>query len=1230
MAYLDFDDNIERKIALVDSRHDFSKTSQDTYLQKRGEEGQLDCTEGFTNNIQRWVLFGNANAAEKQLSKNLTSTCKGRNVMGGSPEDAFVKYVEDLAGIPNTPKNLSSATVDPFNASELAKTGTGGSPGWSGNNVKGSDGPRMYGQRFIKQIVNVGAIDRIDWPTDAELIAIAEDRAPPRARDPVARRLQINDDINAYRDFHRRIYEALGRRAEPDGTISPIPLIVDTTKTLQRASYPYFCICGNSEWKADPSSTSDMDFDVRAIEVDGQGPREYDINNIKHTVNGDTVTYSKILPAGAAAAAGGAPGTRDIVTYNFGGDNRIKPNSIEVCKDKIKDALNDAIAGRALVTYQPPPGGGGIQSLIALFDNKCNIYNTLTYGFSNEQMEKIAVPYIAKRAGDQLQVEVCKQPINYTLHLLTQVAATGAERIGKFELRPIPGAEGGPQIEIQNCVFWTYDRVAAMYAVLNGITTVLQLATKDVVIYRNTTYAPTPLPPLPLAHPPGIRAVGGSRVPRQLYKMKGGRSCTRGEVAGAVENRINDACFVIVLQNLCIPFTPTYDAFTLIDFIYYFIYHTSIISSISAIQAAEISYNNLAIFENDLSSAAASVQAIMAQGAQPNIDIAAIAATFTVLQPENIEVTRRVFNATALPAEVGSFAAGTAPFFAALNDATKAEAQAKVINYVRQYFTLQNEHQISEAAVAAIAPARAHFSLFRNLYKMPNLTLNADYCIRNQPSLLDAVELTDGLLADDHYINILNTGSILMLNIAQAAGNTLGGSPQVLAAIAAATAKKMEADNILIQRQVGWQLAAKNSLVGEGGAGSLLEITRQILRIAAAPLAGPAISAIDDISQVINIYYNFYYTAGARNNSILRAAIVSAAGADDNIGPFFLKVPANPVGGKSLILQVNDLCIHYVGGGDNTIRIDGLGDFNLSGEGNIINSFSPSLDTARLYLAKYDIPVEGGGKNNTTTNYYETWANLQENYQSAAAHKLFLQFFALLANCENQYFLQKDSADNFYVYNTDAVRHGGHTQIEMMSFFDTLIEEYNSRKSHLSKLDIFLRSFVYFPFILDKIGAPGVLMDIRQYIRIWFNYENVSYVEPKEKTKEIYELMFSIIKTAYKKAENIQNKMPTDDKLCANYLHTVFPHGHLVLQYKSIAPPEKKQQKLAQSTIIQNKRNKWNTVKKSANGLTPRKSFVKAAHSGRESLTGGPATGGKHLTRKRRKNKRKTHKKRKY
>ena len=62
----------------------------------------------------------------------------------------------------------------------------------------------------------------------------------------------------------------------------------------------------------------------------------------------------------------------------------------------------------------------------------------------------------------------------------------------------------------------------------------------------------------------------------------------------------------------------------------------------------------------------------------------------------------------------------------------------------------------------------------------------------------------------------------------------------------------------------------------------------------------------------------------------------------------------------------------------------------------------------------------------------------------------------------------------------------------MLSFINVLINEYKNTKLNSDRHKTFLLAFVYFPFLLQKIGFNIILTDITEYIGGWFDYENVS------------------------------------------------------------------------------------------------------------------------------------------
>jgi hypothetical protein len=270
--------------------------------------------------------------------------------------------------------------------------------------------------------------------------------------------------------------------------------------------------------------------------------------------------------------------------------------------------------------------------------------------------------------------------------------------------------------------------------------------------------------------------------------------------------------------------------------------------------------------------------------------------------------------------------------------------------------------------------------------------------------------------------------------------------------------------------------------------------------------------------------------------------------------------------------------------------------------------------------------IDGGG-----LDFYQTWNQVQTTYSSDTAKKVFTDFLQLLSICENQYFLNRDSADNFYVYNPLPVLHGGHTQYQMMAFFDTLIKEYHSRKSQPSKLDTLLKCFVYFPFLLKRAGLESILVDLSAYISLWFEFEMVmdNDIEPDENVNKLFA---SILNNTSKKLENLQSRLTNSDEECADYLYTIFPHGYFVIKYNEIKPIQNTNKKITNAISIKTNSDIKNTTNMNIITKMQRLSIKnKSLRLGRASInTRSQTVGGKRLTKKRRNHKRKTHKKRKY
>jgi hypothetical protein len=906
--------NIFNVIPLVDSRHDFEATSQDTSIQIGRDDAaaQFDCFQNFTNNIQRIVIIGDENPDQRGYSQRLTSSCKGTSVMRGHPEDEFLKFVENKCGIPETPRDFTVATL----AAWAGGGGTVISTGWNGENPGATPGP--YGLGFRKILIS-GAELGHGYPSEREIeiaLAMRERREPPRKP---GRQIVVNpanvDRILAQPDAYSRYHQAIANAIRGDNP-DPVPVVVDTTRTLQNKSDPYFIICRNRESVTDPSITSKIQFPIIAREViedenlERNGP-DYIINGVQHAIKGSLMTPTIRYNIGG-----------DDYEYDFSGEGS-KPNEIEVCKGKIKKEVDTIITAAQVSREQvpnyyqnpiAPPAvrGNRVAQLITLFDNSCTIYNRVSYTdkITDEIKRQIALPYIAKRGGDQLQALSCKQNIKYNI-------TNGPKPAGNYN--------------IQNCIFWTIDRVAAIFAVLKGITTVLQLPTKDVIIYKKEDYIPQIVPVvdggartrpkpkkrldkkrvLPVGRPSITRDLLGTLLrnyrltPRQLRlatapKRPGEviqlgflsrRQCTRAQMKNIISNdeNISSSCFLKLIEELCDPNSNYYDAFTLLNMINYHI----------------------------------------------------------------------------------------------------------------------------------------------------NISIGGDY--RNNP------------------INNATFTGELELSL----DNCIGIWP----------------DDIIVDGQ---------------------------------PVVQPFYGGNDAAGRK----YLVHFMAGAQ-----------------------------------------DISIVWRGGLDNTIDINGRA-VDLIG----INGILPKIgfiDNTKMEFFKYAVSVDdaiqmrnqGGG----AESFYDAWASLQKDFNIIKANKLFLQFIELLKLCENQYFIRRDTADNFYVYNPNTyIRVGGYTQIEMMSFVNILINEYKNTKSNSDKHKIFLLAFVYFPFLLQKIGFTIILTDIAEYIRGWFDYENVSIHMP-ENIADLYSYFITtIIGKALTKIKSIQGTLSPDTSKCANQLFSIFPHGYFNIQYNML------------------------------------------------------------------------------
>jgi hypothetical protein len=1037
-ALAKFFGDIWKVIALVDSRHDFGSMSQDTYVKIGG--ATFDFLRNFANNIQRIVLFGDDDTA-KELSHHLTSICKGRIVMGSGPEDPFIEYTEIQLGLPNTPEAKDAATWNRIRNSGAARSAEDwvlnqqASTGWNGG-INDANAPTL-GAGFTKYIVPAQFTVNGD-PNNPESWNL------------------IRDTEADFKQYHKAIAKVLGWTEEAN---SPIPVIIDTTKTLHKFSYPYFLPTIPMESYADPSPTSSIDWPYVAIEVGGQ-PRDYTINGVHFRINSPAANIEDITieyRIGDPEARG--PPT---ATYNFGNPG-IKPNAIEVCKGNINDSINEVITVAAGNTgrYQTigAAGAGAVAAYIAMFDANCGIYRNLSYPdeggglMTDARKKQIILPFIAKRGGDTLQGESCKKSKRHIIKR-TRGVLKPAGRVGPYKYEHVPiniaGALAGAGEEIEatinNYVFLTYDRVAAMYAVLRGITTILQTGSKDAIIYKKeginfgityTTVANQApriytAPAMPFPDIPNRRegAAGGAI---KSNRISGGAPCTR---TGA---KINTQCFYNNLTDLCTPFGPLYDAFTLLDMLGYF----------------------------------------------------------------------------------------------------------GLINNIPE---------------------------LKDISKNKKLQLCGDRCIRNIPSMYEAVELWEDIMCNVYTTNIMRVATELMVSIAYTIYYSLIGSGAAQDIIIEAIRDLYT--QIYATIDINNWMGARALLGGPAGANVLANQIRNLSNTISHGTAnrGVIIDKIEVLLQdIINIIGELACGFAIPAAAPTALMLTRANRIDFTVNEIINELPVvNGVGGY--ILQIKDLYIRYTAAlqGVHTININGR-DIQINGvvgaedyislietlrgqiRGNAIDLDGNPIDSS-IYIGKYGLPINpqgGGGPQNASKTFYDTWGSIQTIYDERAAHNLFYKFIYLLAICENLYFSQRDSADNFYVYNSVPIRRGGHTQVTMSAFIERLIAAYKAAKSNARGLSVFLQMFVHFPYLLQKYKLDGVLIDIKEYIRVWFEYVNVNIKEIE--SPEVDALFKTIIVDTLKKADAVQKQLSANDEECADYLYTVFPHGLFVLQCNSIS-----------------------------------------------------------------------------
>jgi hypothetical protein len=244
-----------------------------------------------------------------------------------------------------------------------------------------------------------------------------------------------------------------------------IPLVVDTEYTLNsdgpklREFSSNFVVCKNKENFSDPGRSYMRGYGSEASE-EGAERRTYNGGDVDTGIGDVTLSGS----AGDVTIEYGG-----IITENYRRLDVVLPNSKGQCQGVFESLLKTfSYTNDELLDY-------------------CGMFNTNTpfpdYA-TTVLLRRIAVQFIKKRLGDQLQVASCKKRIHYKLKLGGALVYYG-------------GAAN-------MCVFWSYDRVAIAYAILIGVPCVLQEKNGNVTIFI-----------------PRV-AIGGAQ--------KGGAPCTRSLV----------------------------------------------------------------------------------------------------------------------------------------------------------------------------------------------------------------------------------------------------------------------------------------------------------------------------------------------------------------------------------------------------------------------------------------------------------------------------------------------------------------------------------------------------------------------------------------------------------------------------------------------------------------------------------------------------------------------------
>lgn len=266
---------------------------------------------------------------------------------------------------------------------------------------------------------------------------VIEVKYPKKAERTVA-------NVNA---VYARIADELNSYKVNVGGEAKVPLVIDFQYQLLDHSADQYnlkdkvVICRNREHYTDPGRTSRLNFNgVRILE-------EID--------NGSARTYESAITGlpGELEISGSVTGDCKIVyggvewneTYNK--DMKIYPNTISMCMMTVNSLIKqNTLPGQFL------KGVGDESAYCSTFKggkDDPNVNKTIKE--TEVYIKRIAAQFMKKRLADQLQAASCKKPISYSY---------GASTISIGGAKP--------------CVFWSHDRLAVAFAILQGIPCILE------------------------------------------------------------------------------------------------------------------------------------------------------------------------------------------------------------------------------------------------------------------------------------------------------------------------------------------------------------------------------------------------------------------------------------------------------------------------------------------------------------------------------------------------------------------------------------------------------------------------------------------------------------------------------------------------------------------------------------------------------------------------------------